>query len=380
MGHDTLPSAIVQTLESNATCILNCVYKEKTIRLSRGLSEDIKLLVKRLSLKVNEVESLKKSRPNENAGTVTGCLIDSSPPADSPSVGSPSCGSPVVGSPSVAAKAVSPSFASKPVALGEVTMADIEFVDRERGVIWSSKQNGDMTVETVITKSTHMTLNGQTYKLVMNPRHPSIIKLDQKIFVDYPCVLFLSPMELLDSLIIDWYSCPLECLPRLSKKPTKKKSAAGPKTSELPFTLNGEVGHDFDFSACQLRASHNGTGYSALLHTFKEEDRGQGVIVKVACAACPELYGMCVSSIETFHPARCLWDEIRMEPYNLQTRPDLRVFSWNLLAPIYAGSEYAQSTMFPYCPPNALAMSYRKPLTAAKILQANADLYFFQEW
>lgn len=56
-----------------------------------------------------------------------------------------------------------------------------------------------------------------------------------------------------------------------------------------------------------------------------------------------------------------------------------RVVSYNLLADFYADSEFSRTELFPYCPPFALAIDYRKQLFIREILGYHADICCFQE-
>lgn len=56
-----------------------------------------------------------------------------------------------------------------------------------------------------------------------------------------------------------------------------------------------------------------------------------------------------------------------------------RVMSYNLLADYYADSEKSRTELFPYCPPFALAIDYRKLLFIREILGYHADICCFQE-
>lgn len=57
----------------------------------------------------------------------------------------------------------------------------------------------------------------------------------------------------------------------------------------------------------------------------------------------------------------------------------MRVVTYNILADLYADSDYSRSTLFPYCPPYALAIDYRKQLFMKEILGYNADIICLQE-
>ncbi|XP_031627621.1 2',5'-phosphodiesterase 12 [Contarinia nasturtii] len=56
-----------------------------------------------------------------------------------------------------------------------------------------------------------------------------------------------------------------------------------------------------------------------------------------------------------------------------------RVVSYNLLADYYADSDFSRTELFPYCPPFALAIDYRKHLFIREIRGYNADICCLQE-
>lgn len=45
-----------------------------------------------------------------------------------------------------------------------------------------------------------------------------------------------------------------------------------------------------------------------------------------------------------------------------------RVLTYNILADLYCDSDYSREVLFPYCPPYALAIDYRKQLFLKEIL------------
>lgn len=57
----------------------------------------------------------------------------------------------------------------------------------------------------------------------------------------------------------------------------------------------------------------------------------------------------------------------------------VRVISYNILADTYSKDEFAQTVLYPYCPPYALDISYRQQLLLKEIPGYNADLICLQE-
>ncbi|KAF7278313.1 hypothetical protein GWI33_008531 [Rhynchophorus ferrugineus] len=58
---------------------------------------------------------------------------------------------------------------------------------------------------------------------------------------------------------------------------------------------------------------------------------------------------------------------------------EFRVMSYNLLADLYCDSNYSRTVLFPYCPPYALNINYRKQLLLKEIIGYNSDLICLQE-
>lgn len=56
-----------------------------------------------------------------------------------------------------------------------------------------------------------------------------------------------------------------------------------------------------------------------------------------------------------------------------------RIVSYNLLADLYADSDFSRANLFPYIPADALHIDYRKQLFVRELLGYNADLMCLQE-
>ncbi|XP_033238533.1 2',5'-phosphodiesterase 12 isoform X1 [Drosophila pseudoobscura] len=65
---------------------------------------------------------------------------------------------------------------------------------------------------------------------------------------------------------------------------------------------------------------------------------------------------------------------------NLLSEPShFRVVTYNILADLYADSEYSRQTLFPYCSRQSLLTDYRKQLLIKELIGYNADLICLQE-
>lgn len=67
-------------------------------------------------------------------------------------------------------------------------------------------------------------------------------------------------------------------------------------------------------------------------------------------------------------------------PNRLPSEGDkFRVVTYNLLADYYADSDYSRKELFPYCPPYALAIDYRKQIFIKELLGYHSDIICMQE-
>ena len=58
---------------------------------------------------------------------------------------------------------------------------------------------------------------------------------------------------------------------------------------------------------------------------------------------------------------------------------NFRVTSYNILADVYASTDYSRDVLFSYCPPYALQIDYRKQLIAKELIGYNSDIICLQE-
>ncbi|KAL3890920.1 hypothetical protein ACJMK2_003191 [Sinanodonta woodiana] len=62
------------------------------------------------------------------------------------------------------------------------------------------------------------------------------------------------------------------------------------------------------------------------------------------------------------------------------TEPGIfRVVTYNILAEMYADSNYSRNVLFPYCPPHALEVSYRSQLLLKELMGYKSDIICLQE-
>ncbi|XP_055913295.1 2',5'-phosphodiesterase 12 [Eupeodes corollae] len=78
-------------------------------------------------------------------------------------------------------------------------------------------------------------------------------------------------------------------------------------------------------------------------------------------------------------PGKCPFEERHVFTANRLNGDKFRVVSYNILADLYADSDHTRTFLFPYCPPYALSIDYRRQLFIKEIIGYNADVLCLQE-
>ncbi|KAG9508911.1 2',5'-phosphodiesterase 12, partial [Fragariocoptes setiger] len=79
-------------------------------------------------------------------------------------------------------------------------------------------------------------------------------------------------------------------------------------------------------------------------------------------------------------PGRCLFEDRHAFTGSRLIDPNsFRMVTYNILADLYADSDYSRTVLFPYCPAYALDYDYRRQLLLKELLGYNADLICLQE-
>ncbi|KAK4476295.1 hypothetical protein MN116_001498 [Schistosoma mekongi] len=77
---------------------------------------------------------------------------------------------------------------------------------------------------------------------------------------------------------------------------------------------------------------------------------------------------------QVFHQQRCDWIENNQLDFQ-----HLRVVSYNILAEMYAGSDFARANLFKHCPENFITSAYRLPLILRELCSYQSDFICLQE-
>ncbi|KAK6165879.1 hypothetical protein SNE40_022702 [Patella caerulea] len=78
-------------------------------------------------------------------------------------------------------------------------------------------------------------------------------------------------------------------------------------------------------------------------------------------------------------PGLCPFEKRHLYTQKEAEKESLRVVSYNILADVYADSDFSRTELFPYCPPYALNYDYRKQLLLKEITGYNGDIVCLQE-
>ncbi|XP_036318122.1 2',5'-phosphodiesterase 12 isoform X2 [Rhagoletis pomonella] len=78
-------------------------------------------------------------------------------------------------------------------------------------------------------------------------------------------------------------------------------------------------------------------------------------------------------------PGKCPFETRHCFTKSKLSDDSFRIVSYNILADLYADSDYTRTHLFPYCPPYALKIEYRKQLVLKEIIGYNADIICLQE-
>lgn len=93
----------------------------------------------------------------------------------------------------------------------------------------------------------------------------------------------------------------------------------------------------------------------------------------------PQLESVSKSAVQA-GPGLCPFEtRQKCTPTFLKGSDEVRVVTYNLLADLYADSDYSRKHLFPYCPPEYLQVDYRKQLFLKELCGYHADLICLQE-
>lgn len=191
-------------------------------------------------------------------------------------------------------------------------------------------------------KNLFLNLVGENYKVIVNPPWVGSLSLPQSLMVGSYC--YPSKLEIvfgdLENSIFEWYKCD-----RSSSQWIEIKHS-----SKLLY-LSDEYLH------CKLK-----------LRCIPSDGKIYGPEVEAT-----------TNAVIKEGPSNCPF--VARHSFTKETLPDgsFRVVSYNILAEVYAETVTAKQELFPYCPPFALNIDYRKQLYIREILGYNADIICLQE-
>ena len=75
----------------------------------------------------------------------------------------------------------------------------------------------------------------------------------------------------------------------------------------------------------------------------------------------------------------CPFEKSHLLTPHFTSEENIRVVSYNVLADVYASSEFAKEKLYPYCPPQYLDIDYRQSLIEKELLGYHGDVICLQE-
>ena len=117
---------------------------------------------------------------------------------------------------------------------------------------------------------------------------------------------------------------------------------------------------------------------------FVPSDEDVNRYVKLVCLPKFEhrvglMYELVSKSTVSSGPVGCPFEKRHAFTNEISQPNGFRIVSYNLLADLYADSDFSRTVLFSQCPPNALAIDYRKQLILKELLGYNADIICLQE-
>ncbi|ESO96768.1 hypothetical protein LOTGIDRAFT_201951 [Lottia gigantea] len=103
-----------------------------------------------------------------------------------------------------------------------------------------------------------------------------------------------------------------------------------------------------------------------------------GVIPRNGNRVGSEMYVVSKFEVEA-GPGLCPFENRHLYTKDKSAEGSLRVVCYNILADVYADTEYTKTVLFPYCPPYALKYDYRKHLILKELVGYNGDVICLQE-
>ncbi|XP_017065397.2 2',5'-phosphodiesterase 12 [Drosophila eugracilis] len=156
--------------------------------------------------------------------------------------------------------------------------------------------------------------------------------------------------------------------------PTNLQIQFGEREYSKGVWLKAKKSTDAEWTHCgegfQYLVKPEDVGYYLKFELTPRNEQGIDgpVVEKILSSAVQESPGLCPFQKRQTHT-----------PDYLSNPNEIRVITYNLLADLYASSDYAGSTLFSYCPSKYLQKDYRKPLFINEIIGYNSDLICLQE-
>ncbi|KAG5835877.1 hypothetical protein ANANG_G00248660 [Anguilla anguilla] len=116
---------------------------------------------------------------------------------------------------------------------------------------------------------------------------------------------------------------------------------------------------------------------------FTPSNSDIGLKLKLKCipgdgAKCGVAKELVTAAVEA-GPGTCTFDNRHMYTSKVTDDSTIRVVSYNILADVYAQTDFSKTVLYPYCAPYALGLDYRQNLIKKELSGYNADIVCLQE-
>ncbi|EDV28922.1 uncharacterized protein TRIADDRAFT_20232 [Trichoplax adhaerens] len=200
------------------------------------------------------------------------------------------------------------------------------------------------------SQAKQLIVGDKQYAIEVNPPKILSLRLPDTIMAQFPMVPILTA-EFTDTIKYDWFTI-------------------APDSNEETLVESKIVNHD-----------------STQITAFIPQTQHVGSKLKVVCTPYNSQHtqgsdpsSVTVAAAITAGPGTCPCQMTHLYTKKRLTQPDsFRIVSYNVLADTYSSQEHTQKVLFPYCPPYALSIDYRKLLITRELYGYNADIICLQE-
>ena len=218
----------------------------------------------------------------------------------------------------------------------------------------------DNTVSEVFVQGAELVIDDQKLTVEVNVPNITAIKLPSLAIAGYPVFPDIE-FEFADVELFDfqWFKIDSKYI---TIKKSNGKAGLTQGITEKHYTPLMTT-HDRFYTPCV-----DDIGYNLILRCTPRDHHRTGEMFEAASKTCV---------IEG--PGHCIFEDRQQFTSTVLAGSSFRVMSYNMLADVFADTEYTRTTLYPYCKPEALVFDYRKSLLIKEISGYNTDIMCMQE-